>query len=273
MHLNFFCDIDGTLLPFGKGIPDSTLLAIEKAGRAGHRFFLSTGRSPAEVDPRLSAIKFDGGVYSNGATVVLGDSVISARRMTGEENAFLLDYAGRKGCLFMVQSDKGTLLTDDSLDFFISGMKKAFGRVIDVPNLIVTDDFSLSALPPVCKFLFFSPDHRMDEVRRELGQDFLVVDNTVGLPQSDMAEICMKGLNKGTGIGVMMKALGEDMKYSVALGDGANDIEMLSAAGLGIAMGNADDEVKSHAGWVTSSVDDDGFSLAVEYALSRPDFS
>lgn len=268
MALNFFCDIDGTLLPFGKGLPESARLSIEAAQKEGHRFFLSTGRSPREVDERLSVISFDGGVYSNGVIAKYKDKTILDVTMTEDDKNFLLDWGKRNGFLIMIQSDDGTYMSPECKDFFLSSMKKYLGRIIDVPNIIAgeKDDRNYGK---VRKMLFLSPAHNLEKVRRELFPRFQIVDNTVGIPQSDMAEICLPFFNKGTGVEALMKALGEDMSLSVAVGDGANDIEMLSAAGLGIAMGNADETVKSYAGWVTDTVDNDGFSRAVEYAIRR----
>ena len=265
MTLNFFCDIDGTLLPFGKGLPESAVRAVREAQMRGHRFFLSTGRSEAEIDPRLDRISFDGGVYSNGAKVVFEGKTIFEKKMSADDISFLLGYAGKKNYLSMIQTDRGTYLTAEAKDFFISSMKKSFGKPIDVPNLIVYDSFP-EDLPGVDKFLFLSPDHTIGSCHTELAGRYDIVNNTVGLPQSDMAEICMMNLSKGTGVVEMMKALGEDIAFSVAVGDGANDVEMLETAGLGIAMGNAPDDVKSRADWVTADVTDDGFLKAVEYA-------
>ena len=60
MRLNFFFDVDGTLLPFGKGLPESALEAILDAKSRGHRIFVCTGTSPSEMDKALSPIPFDG---------------------------------------------------------------------------------------------------------------------------------------------------------------------------------------------------------------------
>ncbi len=268
MNLNFFCDIDGTLLPFGKGLPDSAKEAIVKAQRQGHRFFLSTGRSPKEVDPRLDVIQFDGGVYSNGVTVIYKDKTVLDVSLSEGEMKELFDYADERGFLYMLQSDGGTYMTGECKDFFIASMKRYIGRVIDVPNIVVYDRKDGVSFPPVRKFLFLSPDHRMDEARRDMAGRYQIIDNTVGLPQSDMAEICLLGYTKATGIKTMISSLGETMASTVAIGDGANDREMLFEAELGIAMGNAPPDVQEKADWVTTSVDDDGMKRAIEYALS-----
>lgn len=266
MRLNFFCDIDGTLLPFGKEVPRSAVDAIERARGDGHRFFLSTGRSLSEIDECLRTIGFDGGVYSNGATVIEGGKTLRAVRMTEKDKSFLIGYASGRGILYMMQTNEGTFMSRETFSFFEESMMKYLDTIIPVPNLIVYDAVP-SSMPEVIKFLFLSPSHALMKARKEIGHLYQMVDNTDGLPQTDMVEVCLRGLDKGTGMRAMLSFLGEDISSSVAVGDGANDIEMVTAAGLGIAMGNGADELKRIADWVSDSVDRDGFSKAVEYAV------
>jgi len=69
-----------------------------------------------------------------------------------------------------------------------------------------------------------------------------------------------KGTNKATGIDEICKYYGIDISETMAFGDGGNDIAMLKHAGVGVAMGNASDEVKGYADMITDSVDDDGIA-------------
>ncbi len=266
MRLNFFCDIDGTLLPFGKAVPESAVEAIEKARKDGHRFFLSTGRSPAEVDPRLKVIEFDGGVYSNGAIVVFHNNTVLDKRMSDEDIDYLLGYAKKNGFLVMIQTDDGTYMREETKRFFYSCMEQASGHPIEVPNLIIYDSLT-SPRSKVRKFLFLSPSHQLNISRKELGSRYQVIDNAVGIPQTDMVEVCMKDLDKGTGVAALVQAIGEDIATTVGIGDSSNDKEMMSIVGLGIAMGNATDDVKKIADWVTTDVNDDGLKNAVEHAI------
>ncbi|MDY7557231.1 HAD family hydrolase [Cryobacterium sp. 10C3] len=65
-------------------------------------------------------------------------------------------------------------------------------------------------------------------------------------------------MNKGSTILKLLDLLGLDAASAIGIGDSSNDIEMLQVCGVGIAMGNATDEVKSHADEVTTAVLDDG---------------
>ena len=69
--------------------------------------------------------------------------------------------------------------------------------------------------------------------------------------------------SKAVGIENVLSHFGIDRTECIAFGDGGNDIEMLEYCGIGVAMGNADDTVKSHADYVTTSVDDEGIEQAL----------
>ncbi len=265
-RINFFFDIDGTLLPFGKGIPESALQAILKAHEEGHRIFLSSGRSTAEIDPRLCALPLSGGVFSAGATCVVEGKTIYDRILSEEEKEYVFSYVKKRKYYLLAQAADGTYLKRESLNFFVSSLEKYIGRVIDIPNLFVVDEISESE--NYKKFLILSPDRNLDLMRAEYEKGPLsVVDNTVGLPQDMMAEIVLKDVTKATGIRKIISYLGEDMDSTVAVGDGANDIEMVKEAEFGIAMGNASEALKEVASFVTSDVEDNGLKLAIEKAV------
>ena len=69
--------------------------------------------------------------------------------------------------------------------------------------------------------------------------------------------------SKATGIDSILHHYGIDRNECIGFGDGGNDIEMLDFCGIGVAMGNADDNVKAHADYVTTSVDDEGIAKAL----------
>ena len=69
--------------------------------------------------------------------------------------------------------------------------------------------------------------------------------------------------DKGKGLQVMAEYLGLDISETMAFGDGGNDISIIREAGIGVAMGNANEEVKAMADYVTSSVDEDGVKNAL----------
>ena len=264
MRLNFFFDVDGTLLPFGKGLPESALQSILDAKAKGHRIFVSTGRSPMEMDKALSPIPFDGGVYSAGCLVMADGKVLSEISYRDDQTEEVLSYIKNNRHLYMIQTTSGTYMTQSSYDFFKESLIKNNGISIKIPGLVVTEDLPTGLV--IKKILVLSPEGRIDEVRRDLGEKYNIVGNTVGLKQSDMAEICLKGVDKGSGIKTILSYFSEERKSSVGVGDGVNDEEMIEYCGLGIAMGNADESLKAKADWITSDVSDNGIKNAIAYA-------
>ena len=79
------------------------------------------------------------------------------------------------------------------------------------------------------------------------------------------ADINVKNCNKASGMDWFLSYYGIDRAFSMAFGDGENDISMLKHAAIGIAMGNASDEVKKIADYVTGSADEEGIVQALKY--------
>ena len=78
------------------------------------------------------------------------------------------------------------------------------------------------------------------------------------------------GVNKASAARRLAKILGTDASRLIAAGDSHNDLSLLKACGLRIAMGNAPDEVKAIADYVAPSVDEDGLAVAIEeFVLPR----
>lgn len=77
-------------------------------------------------------------------------------------------------------------------------------------------------------------------------------------------EINSYGVNKAKGIEVVCDRLGINMSQVMAVGDSLNDLPMIQAAGIGVAMGNAQVIVKHHADWVTDSNNQDGVAKAIQ---------
>ena len=76
--------------------------------------------------------------------------------------------------------------------------------------------------------------------------------------------IDVAGIDKGTALKEMAGLMGTGIDETISFGDGGNDIPLIKAAGLGVAMGNAGEELKAVAGYVTASVDEDGFAAALQ---------
>ncbi len=86
-------------------------------------------------------------------------------------------------------------------------------------------------------------------------------------PEVDFINVLAPGVSKGKALEALASHMGISMNEIMAIGDGANDISLLSSVGLAIAMGNAPDEVKAVADYITLDVDHSGVAAAINKFL------
>lgn len=263
--MDFFFDIDGTLLPFGKPAPESAVRTLHSLRRSGHRVFLATGRSPAEVPEDVYAIGFDGGVFSAGADVIADGRRIFYSPLSTDERDHLIGFCRERGFHLLVQTSEATYATKEGLEYWTEQVRIHTGTEIAIASIRQVKELPSDAV--VMKVLYVTECYPLEKVASELDSRFAVVDNTVGLPSYMMGEIVRSGITKATGIDRMIEHYGDSLAETAAFGDGANDIEMIEHAGFGIAMGNASQELKDAADWVAPSVDEDGLMAGVAHVL------
>lgn len=251
-----FFDVDGTLLPFGEGATESTRLALKKAHEKGHKLFLSTGRSPVELDPRLNEFPFDGGVFAGGSISIVNGERIYERFFSTSQVEYVLKLAKEKSWHILMQTDTGSYLTKEAQDVLYDMFMHSNGRLLVIDNIFAVE--KLEIRNNVTKMIFITPNHDVKEVREELRGVFDVVDNTMGVPLSDCAEILLPGISKSTGMLAIMDYCKAPISDSMAFGDGANDIEIVRDSGIGVAMGNGSKELKEVANYITGDVDKTG---------------
>lgn len=101
-----------------------------------------------------------------------------------------------------------------------------------------------------------------EHLRERLADTLSIVQS--GTEHAWGVEIYVSGISKRTGLETLAARLEVDRDEVMAIGDHINDIEMIEWAGWGVAMGNAEEEVKAVADWITASIAEDGAALAIE---------
>lgn len=265
----FFFDVDGTLLPFGKGIPQSAISAIKAAQVLGNKVFIASGRSAKEL-PVIEGIDFDGYVLSAGSHVIVEGKELANTYFSDEEYSFLASYFKEHGLLGLYQTDEGTYLSAEALELFKRHFERYLDGMVELNGLIISDTLPKDSKVRKAVFICEEGGYGVTRTHEVLRPRFELVKNTVGLPYELMAEVGQKNITKATGIELVLRYYGADRRDAVAVGDGSNDLEMIEYAGLGIAMGNADEELKRKADFVTTDVEADGVKNAIFHALAKP---
>ena len=251
-----FFDIDGTLVSFQTHeIPPSTVFALTQAKANGHKVFIATGRPPLIIT-NLGPIEhlIDGYVTINGALCFVGDEVVRCKDIPRDAVQLVVRDALEKnyGMIVVGEKDVAVLDPEGEVDYM-------FRQVIAVANLDKAKPLDVVLRQRILQLTpFFSEAYERDMMKH-------IPDCISGRWHPGFTDITAKGADKGEGIRVMATHLGLNPQYTMAFGDGGNDSSMIRAAGIGVAMGNALESLKSAADFVTTSVDDDGILNALRH--------
>lgn len=254
-----FFDIDGTLVSFKThSIPHSAVEAIAKAHSAGHKVVIATGR-PGAIINNLGQLQsrglIDAFITMNGAYCHANGKVLSSTQIPHSDVATLARFCEDNGfpCIFVNQTEMHIAGADLEA-------VSIFAKQLNAPD-IPTSDYHVPTLSPIFQLTpFFS-----DEVQKEI--EPLMPGSEFARWHPAFVDITAKGCTKAAGIDAVIREFGLDLSQTIAFGDGGNDIPMLRHAAIGVAMGNADPDVKKAADYVTASVDDDGIARAISDLL------
>ncbi|MFH8251313.1 HAD family hydrolase [Microbacterium sp. B2969] len=269
-----FLDVDGTILEHGSHVSPSTGPAIRALRAAGHLVYLSTGRSASDIHPNVAEIGFDGAVTNSGALVVSDGEVIVDRPLSRAATDRMLTAMRNRGIRYFLQTRDAVYASGDMAELMRDYAAALDARVAAGQEVRPEDSLvglaertfpsaSEADLTRIDKAVFVS-DHPegLEELRADLGDEFLVVPGSMPLPGGSNGEISERSTTKGSAIELLLAHLGIDSADAIAVGDSWNDIEMFQVCGVSVAMGNAQPELKELADFVTTDVLDDGIANA-----------
>ncbi len=249
-----FFDIDGTLQSFvTHKIPQSAKDAISRVRRQGVKVFIATGRPTPFLN--LGDVEHDGIITFNGACCVTADGQLIAQTPIPHADIERIVADSRLHPMPIAVANHHKAVTVN-----LSSGKEAYDYIFELLDIKkpaecpIEEILDMEVLQLVA---FFAPEDD-ERIQRDVlkGCSF-------NRWHDFFADCTAYGINKATGIDTICNYYGIDVCHTAAFGDGGNDIEMLEHAGIGVAMGNASDEVKEHADMVTDHVDHDGVAKAL----------
>ncbi len=253
-----FFDIDGTLVPYGSGhIPEEVSQAIAEVRRKGVKVFISTGRHLAWIN-NLGDTEFDGFVTVNGGMCVASDrkTCIHKTCIDPQELVRLNEFSKKSDIPLVIVPAEG--------DIFITRFTPEVAFVAEELHIppIALDKVEKAIGKDVVQLMAFGSE---DE-RRESGLFGDVLRHSEATSWNPyFCDIIPEGSDKSRGLKAMADHFGFDMSETMAFGDGSNDMGMLRAAGIGVAMGNADEKVKESADYITTADTDHGIVNALRH--------
>lgn len=258
-------DIDGTLVGSDKTISEKTREAIIKAQQRGKIVAIASGRSIAGIRKTASNISLEqyGGyvIAYNGTTVVnckTGECIYN--QMVPKELVKPVYEAAKR-------VSAGIVVYNDNTKEMISGNGLNEYIKIDAEACNVTinevSDFVKAINFPFNKFLLSGKPEHMAEVEKIMAKEF---GDRLNVFRSDpfYVELLPRYVDKGVAVEKLVKHLDIQREKVICIGDSYNDLPMLRFAGMGVAMGNAQQEVKEMADYVTASNDEDGIVNVID---------
>ena len=266
-----FFDIDGTLAYPQQEPPVSAVEAIRQSRYNGHMAFISTGRTIDSIPGAVSRIGFDGGIFSAGGQVAIGDNVLFHFHMADDLLQQLLVRLRTMPVFYALETADGRFHSENADAILrlvdLSGIgesaMKLTQEILFDPDMRPMSEY---AGQPVFKIAYHCPK---GAARTRLSDDLAGLaklvdyDNLLELPIS-VGEISDPAVNKGNAIRALCRHLGMTTADCIAFGDSMNDSEMLQTTGIGVAMGNAPDGVKALADIVCDRCECDGIAKALK---------
>ncbi|MEI7025446.1 Cof-type HAD-IIB family hydrolase [Paenibacillus sp. y28] len=234
-------DMDGTLLREDKEISELNKTWIHRAEAAGMTVMMSTGRGIFSTMPYIEQLQLGSPIItSNGSEVWKAPGAIHRRELLrAEEVRELHALAVKHDTWYWAYSVEGLFNRDNWCEDVESQEWLKFGYYTEEDDTLAEVHAALKA------------------------RGGLELTNS----HPSNIEVNPQGVSKASAVEEVCRLLGIGMHQVVAMGDSLNDLAVIRAAGLGVAMGNAQDAVKADADLVTATNEEDGVALVIRDIL------
>ncbi|MFK0071981.1 HAD-IIB family hydrolase [Arthrobacter woluwensis] len=269
-----FLDIDGTYADHGL-VPDAHVEAVQLARSVGHKVFLCTGRPLAMIADRILDPGFDGVVSGAGARVDVGGETLRDTRFEQRLADRVIEALDAHHAAYILEAPHalhGRHGVDQRLREVLAPIFA--GRETSPGRHSATVDPAADILGPMqyaddlrgtsfAKVSCFASDTPLTEVIAELGPEVGLVPSSLSALGDTAGEIFVAGTHKAVGIQVVQDHLGLAREDIIAIGDSANDLEMLEYAGIGIAVEGAAPDLVAVSDRMTAGPAEHGVARAL----------
>jgi Cof subfamily protein (haloacid dehalogenase superfamily) len=251
-------DVDGTLVTPDKQLTDASVRAAATLAKCGIKFTVTSSRPPFGLRMLLQPLnlKLPIGAFNGGCVVDPMLAVMEQHTIPAHASRRAIERLQQRGVDIWVFTADAWLLRDlDGVN-----VERERHTVQSAPGVV--EDFT-PRLDQATKIVGVSNDFdRLAQCEQDLRVE-IGADASVSRSQRYYLDIIAPGVDKGVFVRNLSARVGVPREEIATIGDMENDLPMFAQSGLSIAMGNADDHVKSHASHVTASNANEGFAEAV----------
>lgn len=256
-------DMDGTLLTSDKIITENTKNAIKAAENKGIKIVLASGRPLKGLTRYLEeldlfsgndyVLSYNGGLVQNTRT----EQIVSKISLSGADLKRIYEVSKKANINIHAFSAKNGLITPKVSKYtqYEADMNGIDVTIKDFNTVDDNEDIIKIMMVDEADIL----DPAIEKLPKELYEKYSIFKSA-----PFFLEFTNKEVDKGLGLKKLGEHLGIRQEEIIACGDAGNDLSMVKYAGLGVAMGNAIEEVKNAANFITASNDEDGIVNVIE---------
>lgn len=256
-------DMDGTLLTTDKRVSERNKAAIKKAEAKGVKIVLASGRPLIGLIKYLKeldllkdedyVLSFNGGLVQNTRT----HKIVSKLPLKGKDLKYIYKISKELNINIHAFSAKDGLIAPK-----VSKYTEHEAEINEI-EINIKDFNEIDDEEDIIKVMMIDPHEILDPAIEKLPTE-VYKKYSVFKSAPFFLEFTNKEVDKGLGLKKLGEYLGINREEIIACGDAGNDLSMVKYAGLGVAMGNATEEVKESADFITSSNDEDGIAEVIE---------
>jgi len=267
----FALDIDGTLLSRKRELSAATEEAIGYVTGRGALVTVCTGRSLSSAEPVIGDLRLNAPYVLNNGALIYDRAKNRARylrhltRQTAKASIQLFRRLGIYPIVYGPLPEVRYFYYDrfDSQNrSFIDYIEQNAGRAFQIDDVLTVLNQQITCV--TCDDRVSRIMKLEETIRHRLPNAQVTLEYSPWDLRHCHVSIMPAGVSKGDGLRRLCRLLGIRLGDVIAVGDNLNDLEMLSVAGLGVAMGNSPPEVKKRADYVTDSVEEDGVARVIE---------
>lgn len=260
------CDMDGTLLNSNDIISEENEAALKKLKQMGMEVIIASGRVDLLMKPFIKQLGLKGHIICcNGGLVKNMETgeILYSKIMDKDAVREIIDYSIKNSMGFLMYTNDTVYSSkNNSRVERFEKFNKSLTKDLQIPIKYVDDTIieNIDAID-ILKILLVADNHEIIKISEKHFSKFNNLTAVSSL--KGLLDIMASNTSKGHALKILSEKLDVNLSKVIAFGDNYNDIGMFQCVGMPIAMGNAEEEVKLQAKYVTKSNDQAGIAYAI----------